>query len=272
MLPYPHAQDTADVKFHVILSSALTLYSEQIKVPCPNGATNMKAVTMISTKFTLASVLVGAMALGACTDTGFGNGNILAQQGDPNQKTKNGALIGAGAGAVIGALSKGDGNRADGALKGALIGGVIGGGVGYSLDQQEADLRRQLDSNVIITNTGDRLIVTLPQDILFASGSSNIQPGLRDDLQALANNVKIYANSTLQIIGHTDSDGDAASNQQLSENRAFAVSNVLISDGVPSSRIQSIGRGESQPVASNLNAQGKAQNRRVEIVILPNAR
>ena len=173
---------------------------------------------------------------------------------------------------MIGALSKGDGNRADGALAGAVIGGALGAGVGYSLDKQEADLRRQLDSNVIITNTGDRLIVTLPQDILFATDSSTVQPGLRDDLRALANNVNVYANSTLQIIGHTDSDGDAAYNQQLSESRAYAVSNVLISDGVPSSRIRSIGRGESQPIASNLNAAGKAQNRRVEIVILPNAR
>lgn len=237
-------------------------------MPRPNGAVNMKAVNMISSKLSLASVLVGAMALGACTETG----QIGAGPNDPNQRTKNGALIGAGAGAVIGALSKGDGNRADGALAGALIGGAIGGGVGYSLDKQEADLRRQLDSNVIITNTGDRLIVTLPQDILFATDSTTVKAGLRDDLRALANNVNVYANSTLQIIGHTDSDGEAAYNQQLSEGRAFAVSNVLISDGVPSARIRSIGRGESQPVASNLSAAGKAQNRRVEIVILPNAR
>ncbi|SFD89081.1 Outer membrane protein OmpA [Sulfitobacter brevis] len=222
---------------------------------------------MITTKMTLATVLAGTLALGACTTTG----PIGAGPSDPNQKTKNGALIGAGAGAVIGALSAGDGNRGDAALKGAVLGGALGAGVGYSLDKQEADLRRQLDSNVIITNTGDRLIVTLPQDILFATDSTSVQPGLRDDLRALANNVNVYSNSTLQVIGHTDSDGAASYNQQLSEGRANAVANILIADGVPSSRVRAMGRGESQPVASNLNASGKAQNRRVEIVILPNA-
>ncbi|MGB3245434.1 MAG: OmpA family protein [Sulfitobacter sp.] len=222
---------------------------------------------MISTKIYLVTALAGTLALGACTEPG----QLGAGPNDPNQKTKNGALIGAGAGALIGALSKGDGNRDQGAVKGALIGAAIGGGIGYSLDKQEADLRRALDSSVVIRNTGDRLIVTLPQDILFATDSSNVQPALYDDLQALASNVQVYANSTLQIIGHTDSDGDAGYNQTLSQSRASAVANVLINNGVPQGRVQTYGRGESQPIASNLTAEGKAQNRRVEIVILPNA-
>ena len=220
---------------------------------------------MTISKFTVAAALSGVLALSACEPVNTGAPD------DPN-RTRQGALVGAGAGALIGALSRGDGNRADGALKGAVIGGALGGTVGYSLDRQEADLRRQLNSNVVITNTGDRLIVTLPQDILFATDSTAVQPGIQGDLAALASNVNVYSNSTLQIIGHTDSDGDAAYNQQLSEGRARAVANVLISRGVPASRISAIGRGESQPVASNLNAAGKAQNRRVEIVILPNAR
>jgi outer membrane protein OmpA-like peptidoglycan-associated protein len=128
-----------------------------------------------------------------------------------------------------------------------------------------------MDSNVVITNTGDRLIVTLPNNLLFATDSTAVGPMLQGDLQALANNVQVYANSTLQIVGHTDSDGDASYNQQLSEGRARSVANVLINNGVPPQRIQTFGRGESQPVASNLTPAGKAQNRRVEIVILPNA-
>jgi outer membrane protein OmpA-like peptidoglycan-associated protein len=220
----------------------------------------MKAVDMISSKMTLAAALAGAMTLGACTQP---------INGDPNQRTKNGALIGAGVGALAGAISEGDGK---GALKGALIGGTIGAGVGYSLDKQEAELRAAMDSRVVITNTGDRLIVTLPQDILFATDSTSVSPALRDDLAALAQNVNIYQNSTLQVVGHTDSDGEAAYNQQLSERRAQAVGNILLSNGVPQQRLQTFGRGESQPVASNLSAAGKAQNRRVEIVILPNAR
>lgn len=222
---------------------------------------------MISSKMTLAATLAGAMTLGACTDTGqFG-----ANPNDPNMRTKNGALIGAGVGALAGALSKGDGNRGEAAIKGALVGGAIGAGVGYSLDKQAAELRAAMDSRVVITNTGDRLIVTLPQDILFATDSTQVSPALMDDLRALAQNVNIYRNSTLQVVGHTDSDGEAAYNQQLSERRAAAVGNILLSNGVPQNRLQTFGRGESQPVASNLSAAGKAQNRRVEIVILPNA-
>ncbi len=220
---------------------------------------------MTFSKMTIAAALTSVLALSACEP-----GPIGGNPNDPNAKTRNGALIGAGTGAVIGALS-GNGNRTKGALVGALAGGALGAGVGYSLDQQEADLRRQLDSDVIITNTGDRLIVTLPQDILFATDSTTVQASMQNDLAALSRNVNLYSNSTLQIIGHTDSDGAASYNQQLSEGRARAVANVLISNGVPQNRISAIGRGESQPVASNLTPQGKQQNRRVEIVILPNA-
>ncbi|MBB3992506.1 outer membrane protein OmpA-like peptidoglycan-associated protein [Sulfitobacter undariae] len=220
-------------------------------------------------KFPLVVAMAGVVALGACTDP---NGSILAQNGDSNKNLKNGALIGAGAGAVIGALSKGDGNRDKGALQGALIGAALGAGGGALLDKQERDLRASLgNDNVTINNTGDRLIVTLPQDILFSTGSSAVRPDLQRDLGAVAGNLQAYPNSTIQIIGHTDSDGEASYNQQLSESRAQAVANVLLNNGISSARVQSFGRGESQPVSSNLNPQGKAQNRRVEIVILPNA-
>jgi outer membrane protein OmpA-like peptidoglycan-associated protein len=221
---------------------------------------------MISSKLSLAAAVAGSLALGACTQPA----GIMAQPGDPNQKTKNGALIGAASGALIGALSKGDGNRGDGALIGAVVGGAVGAGIGYSLDKQEAELRQQMGSNVAITNTGDRLIVTLPNNLLFATDSTVLTPTLQGDLRALAQNVQVYANSTLQIVGHTDSDGDAAYNQTLSEGRARSVANVLMGNGVPSQRLAIFGRGESQPVASNLTPEGKAQNRRVEIVILPN--
>lgn len=221
---------------------------------------------MISSKFSVAALVAGALSLGACTQQG---GGILAQPGDPNQKTKNGVLIGAASGALIGALAKDD-NRGDGALVGALVGGAVGAGIGYNLDKQEAELRQQLGGDISINNTGDRLIVTLPNNLLFATDSTAVSPTLQGDLRALAQNVQLYANSTLQIIGHTDSDGDAAYNQTLSEGRARSVGNILIGNGVPQGRIQTFGRGENQPVASNLTPEGKAQNRRVEIVILPN--
>lgn len=234
--------------------------------PPERGRNHKGSIDMTVSRISLAAALVGAMTLSACNDPG----QIMAGSDDPNQKTKNGALIGAGAGALLGALTESDGDRDKGALKGALIGGAIGAGVGYSLDKQEADLRRNLGNDrVQITNTGDRLIVTLPQDILFDTDSTTLRPSLQQDLAAVAANLQSYPQSTVQVIGHTDSDGEAGYNQQLSERRATVVGNVLIANGLAPQRIRTFGRGENQPVASNLSPEGKAQNRRVEIVILP---
>src|SRR6056297_173272 len=163
---------------------------------------------------------------------------------DPNQKAKQGALLGGVIGAGLGALLSDDKG------KGAVIGGAVGaaGGAVYGsvLDKQEAELRQSLgNDDVTITNTGDRLTV--------------------------ANNLQSYPDSNVQIVGHTDNSGGAAYNQALSERRANAVADVLMEGGVAFQRIQTFGRGEDQPVASNLTEEGKAQNRRVEIVILPTA-
>ena len=219
---------------------------------------------MTLSKTSIAVALTSVLALAACEP-----GPIGGNPNDPNANTRNGALIGAGTGAVIGALSKGDGNRAQGALAGAVAGGALGAGYGYSLDKQEADLRRQLDSDVIITNTGDRLIVTLPQDILFATDSASLRPDLTGDLVAVARSLNEYPATTVQVVGHTDNTGAAAYNQQLSARRANTVASVLIQNGVSAGRVQSFGRGEDQPRASNLTPEGRAQNRRGEIVILP---
>ena len=211
---------------------------------------------------------VGAIAaLSACTDPA--SLGTVGPSGEPiNQKRNTGAAIGAASGAVIGAIAGDTGT----AVAGAVVGGLIGGAIGYDLDQQEAELRRELASGVTITNTGDRLIVSFPEAILFAVNSLTVRPGLNNDMAALARSLERYPASTVQIIGHTDSDGDAAFNQQLSERRANAVADVLLNQGVPFNRIQTFGRGESQPIATNATAAGKQQNRRVEIVILPNAR
>ena len=217
------------------------------------------------TKLPLSLALGAAIALGACT-----NPNAIGGDNDPNKNANRGALIGAASGAALGAIVAG--NSTTGAIVGAVVGGAAGAGIGYNLDQQEAELRRDLGNDrVQITNTGDRLIVTLPEDILFDVDSNAVKPSLQSDLGILASSMQSYPDSTIQVAGHTDSDGDAAYNQGLSERRAGAVANVLISNGVPSNRVQSFGQGENQPVASNLTAEGKAQNRRVNIVILPSA-
>lgn len=222
---------------------------------------------MKRTQKSLSFGLVALFALGACTDPA----TLGTNPENPNSNRNRGALIGAGLGALAGAGLRRD-DRGEGAVIGAVIGGALGAGIGYNLDQQEAELRQQIgNDNVQITNTGDRLIVTLPQDILFAVDSFAVRPDLRNDLGAVSRNLLEYPQSTIQIVGHTDSDGDAAYNQQLSEQRANAVADILLSNGVPFGRIQAFGRGEDQPVTSNLTPQGKAQNRRVEIVILPTA-
>ncbi|MBT5296596.1 MAG: OmpA family protein, partial [Octadecabacter sp.] len=181
------------------------------------------------------------------------------------------AAIGAGIGAVAGLLL-GDTaqERRNGALVGAAIGAGIGGVNGAALDRQEAELRQQLGSNARIVNTGSQLVVTLPQDILFATGDATLTGGLRNDLNALASSINNFPNTTVNVIGHADNTGGAAFNQDLSARRAQSVSSALISSGVSPSRIRSIGRGEDAPIASNLTAEGRAQNRRVEITITPN--
>lgn len=211
-------------------------------------------------------LLISTMAmfgLAACTDVN-----------DPNRQAKTGAAVGAGVGALAGNLlgRGGDsGERRRATIAGAVVGAAAGGVIGNQLDKQEAELRQQLGSEVDIRNTGDRLIVTMPQDILFATDSATLRPTLVSDLRDVGQSLLAYPNTTAQVIGHTDSDGDAAYNLALSERRARSVANVLISEGVPSSRLRVIGRGEDQPIASNLTAAGKQQNRRVEIIILPNA-
>ena len=216
----------------------------------------------ITTKLPLALAAASVLGLAACQTP-------LPGQGVEN--TQQGALIGAGLGAAAGILRGDDREeRIRGAVVGGLVGAGIGGAIGAQLDRQEAELRAQLGANVGIVNTGNQLIVTLPQDILFATDSASLTGALQNDLRAVAASLNNYPNTTVNVIGHTDNVGEAAYNQSLSERRAQAVSSVLINAGVSPSRIRSIGRGENQPVASNLDASGRQQNRRVEIIITPN--
>jgi outer membrane protein OmpA-like peptidoglycan-associated protein len=218
---------------------------------------------MTLSKISLAVALSGVMVLTAC--------ETMTDPNNPNRNAQSQAAIGAGIGAVAGLLL-GDTaqERRNGALVGAAIGAGIGGVNGAALDRQEAELRQQLGSNARIVNTGSQLVVTLPQDILFATGDATLTGGLRNDLNALAYSINNFPNTTVNVIGHADNTGGAAFNQDLSARRAQSVSSALISSGVSPSRIRSIGRGEDAPIASNLTAEGRAQNRRVEITITPN--
>lgn len=206
-----------------------------------------------------ALLLAGAtsLALVGCSDT-------TPQMGD---KAKAGAAAGALVGLISGITTDDDSN---GKIKRAVVGAAIGGLIGNELDKQEAELRDELGgSGALITNTGNELIVTLPEAITFDTDSTFVRPSLQNSLVQLAQNLNRYPNSGVDVIGHTDNVGDASYNQNLSARRADAVSAILTSAGVDFSRIRSYGRGETQPIATNNTIQGRAMNRRVEIVITP---
>lgn len=191
--------------------------------------------------------------------------------GQTTENTQQGAMIGAGIGALLGAVTgESSEERVQNAAIGAVLGGTLGAIGGNNLDRQEAELRSQLGSNVGLVNTGSQLIVTMPQDILFAVDSATLSGGLQNDLRTVAASLNRYPDTTVNVIGHTDNTGDAAYNQGLSERRAAAVASVLVNAGVAPQRIRSVGRGENQPVATNLTREGRQQNRRVEIIITPN--
>lgn len=215
---------------------------------------------MMKTPLILA--VASTLALTACVDPN-------AYPDDPNARQRQGAIIGGLVGAVTGAAVSGDGDE----LKGAIVGGALGAGagaiIGADLDRQAAELRGSLSSNISVTNNGDFLVVNMPQDLLFATDSAALRPDLRRDLNTVAASLLKYPNSRIEVIGHTDNTGTAAYNQDLSQRRAVAVASVLREGGVPGSRIAAYGRGEDQPIASNLTPEGRAQNRRVEIIIRP---
>ena len=218
---------------------------------------------MTFTKLPLVLAAASLTFVAACDETG------------PNQmqNTQQGALIGAGAGALLGAITNNDGTvreRNQAALIGAALGAGVGAGVGNSLDRQAEELRRALRSDVGVSNNGNNLVVVLSQDLLFATNSTQVSAVSQNELRIVANSLNQYPDTTVNVIGHTDNVGDASFNQDLSERRASAVSSILIGGGVSPSRIRSIGAGENNPIASNLNEAGRQMNRRVEIIITPN--
>ncbi|MHA3913233.1 OmpA family protein [Halovulum sp. GXIMD14793] len=212
---------------------------------------------MSFSKMTLTVVVGSALALSACTNP----------DGTTNN-TGTGAAIGGLLGAVTGAAVS-DNDR-KGAVIGGIAGAALGAGVGNYLDRQQKALQRDIGgSGAQIINTGDKLVVRMPEGILFATESANVKPAIRNDLIAVARNLNEFPNSTVQVVGHTDNTGSTSFNQNLSERRAQAVSAILRQGGVSGSRLAVFGLGESQPIASNGSAAGRAQNRRVEIVIIP---
>ncbi|WP_068314004.1 OmpA family protein [Polycladidibacter hongkongensis] len=211
-----------------------------------------------------AAVALTLVGLAACQTTNPYTGQSKVSN------TAAGAGLGAAAGAVIGAIAGGDSARVEGALVGAAAGGLIGGGIGNYMDQQETALRQQLQaSGVSVTRVGNQIKLNMPNDVTFATNQTALSPRAMQVLTSVAVVAKEYTQTRLNVYGHTDNVGSAQYNMQLSQQRAQIVGSYLINQGIPAQRIAAFGYGLSQPIASNASEAGRAQNRRVEVVLSP---
>ncbi|PHV13075.1 OmpA family protein [Chitinimonas sp. BJB300] len=197
-----------------------------------------------------------------------------ASDGSGMNKTGQGAVIGALSGAVLGAAISHK-NRGRGALIGAVGGGLVGTGVGAYMDKQRQDLQKALApevqaGNINIAQAGNNVIkITMTAATAFDTNSASVKPGFNGTMDKIAKVVNVYGKTTISIIGHTDSQGSDKLNQDLSERRAAAVADQFRSRAVIDARLDSQGRGKMEPIASNANETGRAQNRRVELYLEP---
>lgn len=216
----------------------------------------------ISTRAATAAALMALLATTACvTDPQTGNRKI--------SKATIGGIGGALGGYLLGDLVGGKHDRTE-KIVGAGIGAVAGAGIGAYMDAQEKKLREKTaGTGVDVIRDGDNLLLRMPSGITFGYDSSDVQPQFQPTLNEVASTLAEYPKTYIDIYGHTDSDGSEAYNLGLSERRATSVQNYLAARGVQSVRMATKGFGEMQPIASNETPEGKAQNRRVEIKIVP---
>ena len=190
---------------------------------------------------------------------------FLASCATPGEKTGIGAGAGAAGGAIIGAVAGGT----KGAAIGAVAGGVLGGSVGNYLDKQANQLKKVADTK----RTTDGILVKLKNDLLFDTGSATLKPEAIQQLTELGGILAKYKEDRVKVVGYTDSVGSAQFNEELSQRRAQSVKAILAGQGVNETQVSATGFGKQSPVATNASAEGRAQNRRVELHIdVPNAK
>ncbi|WP_263144054.1 OmpA family protein [Pseudomonas sp. RIT-PI-AD] len=200
---------------------------------------------------------------------GCASNNPYENQGGGGNKTATYGGLGALAGAVAGAAIDHN-HRGKGALIGAAVAGAAGAGYGYYADRQEAELRKSMEgTGVQVQRQGDNIQLIMPGNITFATDSSDIASNFYTPLNNLATSFKQFDQNSIEIVGHTDSTGSHAHNMDLSQRRAQSVANYLLAQGVNPQRVTTRGMGPDQPVASNANEGGRAQNRRVEVNLRP---
>jgi len=211
---------------------------------------------------------VGIMSVLAATVVLAGCASVQDFSSNPEkQKTRQGTAIGAAGGAAVGLIV---GGGWKGALIGAGVGALAGGMAGSYMDKQEAKLRQQMaGTGVEVVRMGDNLTLSMPGNVTFAFDSAKLNPQFDPVLDKLAQTLGEYNKTVIQIAGHTDSTGSHEYNMKLSLQRADSVKAYLESRGVPAARLVTIGAGPDYPIASNDTEEGRAQNRRVEITIVP---
>lgn len=218
----------------------------------------------MKTKFLV--VIAATLALTACTTTNPYTGQSQLSN------TAGGALIGTGGGALAGALvgAAVGGDPRVGALIGAGVGGLTGGAIGNYMDQQEAELRAQLQgTGVSVTRVGQNIVLNMPSNITFGTDQAAVQPQFNQTLVSVALVLKKFDKTIVDVYGHTDSTGSVSHNMSLSQRRAVSVATLLANQGIDQRRFYIEGKGPNSPIASNATEQGRAQNRRVEIQIAP---
>jgi outer membrane protein OmpA-like peptidoglycan-associated protein len=184
--------------------------------------------------------------------------------------TQKGAVIGAGAGAAVGgAVGKHQGSTAKGAIIGAAVGGIAGAIIGAQMDKQAKELEQNIPG-AIVERVGEGIQVTFASGLLYDFDSDRVKAEAASNLRNLAQSLSKYPNSDLLIVGHTDDVGTDTYNQDLSQRRAQAAANYLVTQGVSSARVRTTGLGESEPVTANSDEAGRQKNRRVEVAIYAN--
>ena len=185
-------------------------------------------------------------------------------------KTEKGAAIGAAGGGLLGAfIGKAAGNTAIGAIVGGAVGGTAGGLIGHKMDKQAAEIKQTVPG-ATVTREGEGILVIFDSGILFDVDKTYLKPDAQNSLKQLAVSLQNNPQTNILIVGHTDSTGTVAHNMDLSIRRSGAVKSFLGQQGVDGTRLTTQGKGESEPIASNRTPEGRAQNRRVEIVIVAN--
>ena len=182
-------------------------------------------------------------------------------------KTEKGAIIGAGAGGAVGAvIGNATGSTVRGAIIGAVVGGAAGALIGHQMDKQAQELAYDLPG-ATVQRVGEGIAVTFPEGLLFGFDSDQLMTAARDNLRKFAASLAKYPDTRTLIVGHTDSQGSADYNMDLSNRRAQSAANFITGEGVDRARISTAGRGETEPIATNDTDAGRQLNRRVEIAI-----